>query len=329
MTGTTAVRPHAATTRTTTGGATGTTTFSYDNACNTLTYAAKTLTYNADNQLATTTVSSTTENRIYDADGTLLLTTGGSGTQLVLGDTILTAPTGGGPVTATRTYTFNGLHLADGTATTGNPTTTKTFLTGNSQNTVTTEPPPPARSPAATYPLRQTRGTTPTWNTPSDSSTNPPTPPPASPTSAPATTTPPLANSPSSTPSSPPTTPTRTTATTTPPTTPPTTPTLTASATKTRQPANTKASTAAARKHQVRASGPHRSRVPRNWADTATPQGPQTEQNRPGVCPLLCPRKSLRMGCSFPVSSSLHCSSPHLPSWATGEITGDLIPRQM
>jgi RHS repeat-associated protein len=129
----------------------------------------QTLTWNAEGRLTGVAVGSASVSNVYDADGNLLLQTDSTaGTTLFLGDTELHIATGSTTVTATRTYTINGMPIAERSTTAAAPTTSKLYWLDASalgQNTAGDEVDATTLATTHRYldPFGNTRGTTPAW----------------------------------------------------------------------------------------------------------------------------------------------------------------------
>ncbi|WP_345764778.1 RHS repeat domain-containing protein [Diaminobutyricibacter sp. McL0608] len=112
--------PHAVQSVTHTAGTGSTDTYGYDQIGNTTTRPGQTLTYDATGKLATVTTSGVTQSNIYDANGTLLMQTDPTnGTTLFLGDTELQVAAGSSTPSAVRTYSVNGIPVAERSSTAG------------------------------------------------------------------------------------------------------------------------------------------------------------------------------------------------------------------
>jgi RHS repeat-associated protein len=106
--GSSAVRPHAVQSVTTTGAGAGVTTYAYDAAGNTVSRAVagrstQTLGWDVENHLASVSDGTGTSTYVYDADGQRLIARDSSGTTLYLGDTEFKAAPNG-TVAGTRYY---------------------------------------------------------------------------------------------------------------------------------------------------------------------------------------------------------------------------------
>jgi RHS repeat-associated protein len=135
-------RPHAVSTVVKQGGSSApvTSTFASDNSGNTTMRPGQTLEYDATGKVKTITTGTASQNNVYDPSGNLLLrvdsTTGGT---LYLGDTELSQTTSAAPVKGTRTYTANGMTIAERTGTAGTTTTTLNWLSSDLLNTALME----------------------------------------------------------------------------------------------------------------------------------------------------------------------------------------------
>jgi len=106
-------QPHTLRQAVRSGGATGTDTYTYDPAGNTLSRPGQTLTWDPEGHLATLVAGGQTSTYIYDADGNRLIARDTTGKTLYLpGGTQLRHTTATGTVTATRYYTHAGVIVA-------------------------------------------------------------------------------------------------------------------------------------------------------------------------------------------------------------------------
>ncbi|MGD8168572.1 RHS repeat-associated core domain-containing protein [Herbiconiux sp. P16] len=118
-----ATQPHAVSSiNTITGGTTNTSSYGYDASGSTTTRPGQTLSYGPTNKIQkiTTTPGGAEQTNVYDADGNLLLQTDPTtGTTLFAGDTEYIRAPGATAASAVRTYTHNGIPIAERTTTVG------------------------------------------------------------------------------------------------------------------------------------------------------------------------------------------------------------------
>jgi RHS repeat-associated protein len=136
-------RPHAvqAVTRTT-GSATTTNNYAWDANGNTVARPGQTLSYDARNKLGSLTVTGTgkEQTNVYDAEGTLLVQSDPvNGTTVFLGNTQLRVAAGAATASASRTYAFNGVSVAERNTTAGVAGSTLYFLDADPLGTATVE----------------------------------------------------------------------------------------------------------------------------------------------------------------------------------------------
>jgi RHS repeat-associated protein len=95
-------------------------TYGYDQSGDTTTRPGQTLTYDVRGKLSTVTTGGVTQSSIYDASGTLLMQSDPTnGTTLFLGATELHVAAGSSTPSAVRTYSVNGIPVAERTSTAG------------------------------------------------------------------------------------------------------------------------------------------------------------------------------------------------------------------
>ncbi len=121
----------------TAGAVTTTDHYGYDADGATTARPGQSLTYDAENRLATVTAGASTQKRIYDAEGKLLLQSGDEGATLYLGDTELHLAPGDSTPTGVRTYSAAGLVLAERSTAAGVAGSHVVFLDPTPQGTST------------------------------------------------------------------------------------------------------------------------------------------------------------------------------------------------
>jgi RHS repeat-associated protein len=120
-----------------TGGSTTTSSYGYDAAGNTTTRPGQSLTYDAEGKTSSVTAGSATQSDVYDASGNLLLEKDSTaGTTLFLGATELHLAPGATTASAVRTYTSNGIPVAERSTVAGVSGSTLTWLGADAQGTV-------------------------------------------------------------------------------------------------------------------------------------------------------------------------------------------------
>lgn len=163
----TAAHPHAVQTVTHTGGATGTTSYSYDATGNTTVRPGQSLTYDNAGKLSKVTIGSAAQTSIYDATGTLLLQSDPTnGTTLYLGETELHVATGSTSASAVRTYSDGSLPTAERTTKAGVSGSTILWLSGDANHTAALEVNPVSGAITHRYldPYGNSRGTAIAWS---------------------------------------------------------------------------------------------------------------------------------------------------------------------
>jgi RHS repeat-associated protein len=130
--------PHAVQTVThVTSGTTTTSSYGYDAAGDTTTRPGQTLTYDAEGKVTTVTAGTSSQSDVYDASGNLLLEKDSTaGTTLFLGATELHLASGASTASAVRTYTANGIPVAERSTVAGVSGSTLTWLGADAQGTV-------------------------------------------------------------------------------------------------------------------------------------------------------------------------------------------------
>jgi RHS repeat-associated protein len=121
-----------------TGGVTTTpSTYSYDASGNTIARPGQTLSYDAEGKISTVTEGSDSQSNVYDSSGNLLLQTDSTiGTTLYLGATQLHLAAGASTPSAVRTYSVDGVPVAEQSTVAGVSGSTVTWLGADAQSTV-------------------------------------------------------------------------------------------------------------------------------------------------------------------------------------------------
>jgi RHS repeat-associated protein len=120
-----------------TGGTTTTSSYGYDADGDTTTRPGQSLTYDAEGRVSTVTAGSSSQADVYDASGNLLLEKDSTaGTTLFLGATELHLASGATTASAVRTYTANGIPVAERSTVAGVSGSTETWLGADAQGTV-------------------------------------------------------------------------------------------------------------------------------------------------------------------------------------------------
>ncbi|RBY76602.1 hypothetical protein DQ239_13770 [Blastococcus sp. TF02-09] len=136
-------RPHAVQSVTRkTGTATTTSTYGWDGVGRTTSRPGQTLDYDARGNLGSVTVTADgkKQTNVYDADGNLLVQSDPTnGATAFIGDTQLRVAPGGSTASASRTYSFNGVAVAERNATAGVAGSTLFFLDADPLGTATVE----------------------------------------------------------------------------------------------------------------------------------------------------------------------------------------------